>query len=123
MKNKIFGILLLILALFAFSCKAESGDEESPVPEAKTVAYTVNHYQQNVTGDDYTLFETERLEGKEGSKTAATAKNYGGFTVQPFLQQTITESSSIAVEIHYNRNVFTVSFDSKDGKEVTTQGI
>ena len=120
MKNKIFGILLLILALFAFSCKTESDDGDEPVavqktPEVKAGTYTVNHYQQNVTGDEYTLFESEQISGKAGEKTQATAKTYEHFTAKDFSQTTISADGSTTVRIDYDREIITLTFAANGG--------
>lgn len=73
--------------------------------------YTVNHYQQNLNDNDYTLFETESDKtGTTGEQTNATAKNYEGFTAKPFEQQTIAADGSTVVEIRYDRNTYTVTY-------------
>ena len=72
--------------------------------------YTVNHYQQNLNDNDYTLFETESDKtGTTGEQTNATAKNYEGFTAKPF-EQTIAADGSTVVEIRYDRNTYTVTY-------------
>ena len=73
--------------------------------------YTVNHYQQNLNDNDYTLFETESDKtGTTGEQTNATAKNYEGFTAKQFEQQTIAADGSTVVEICYDRNTYTVTY-------------
>ncbi len=73
--------------------------------------YTVNHYQQNLNDNDYTLFETESDKtGTTGEQTNATAKNYEGFTAKQFEQQTIAADGSTVVEIRYDRNTYTVTY-------------
>ena len=72
--------------------------------------YTVLHKQQNIDRSGYEQFETETLYDISGAKTKAVAKNYDGFSVQSFQQQTIAEDGSTVVEILYNRNEYAVSF-------------
>lgn len=73
--------------------------------------YTVNHYQQNLDDNDYKLFETESDKtGTTGEQTTATAKNYEGFTVKSFDQQTIAADGSTVVDIYYDRNTYSVTY-------------
>ena len=75
------------------------------------ISYTVEHYQQNVTGDDYTLADTESKTGATGELTAAAAKAYTGFTVQNFEQQTINGNGSTVVKVYYTRNEYTLTYE------------
>lgn len=73
--------------------------------------YTVNHYQQNLNDNNYTLFETESDKtGTTGEQTNATAKNYKGFKAKPFEQKPIAADGSTVVEIRYDRNTYTVTY-------------
>lgn len=83
-------------------------------------SYTVNHYQQNVTGDGYTLKDTETLQGNIGELTRAVPKNYTGFRSLSFLQATI-ESSETVVNINYDRKIYLVKFDSQGGTAIPAQ--
>lgn len=71
--------------------------------------YAVEHYQQNLDGQTYTIVDgdTESGSGLLGGTTKATANTYAGFTVQPFNQETIAESGTV-VKIYYNRNKYDV---------------
>lgn len=81
-------------------------------------AYTVEHYWQNITDNDYTLHETEKdLTGTTGASTNAQAKAYTGFTAQPFDQKTIEGNGTTVVEIYYNRNTYKVTYDYGDAPE------
>ena len=75
------------------------------------ISYTVEHYQQNVTDDDYTLADRESKTGAAGQLTAAESKSYLGFTVQGFDQQTIKGDGSTVVKVYYNRNEYTLTYD------------
>lgn len=75
------------------------------------ISYTVEHYQQNVTDDDYTLADRESKTGAAGQLTAAESKSYLGFTVQGFDQQTVKGDGSTVVKVYYNRNEYTLTYD------------
>ena len=75
------------------------------------ISYTVEHYQQNVTGDGYTLADTESKTGTAGQNTAAESKSYPGFTAKEFQQQTVKGDGSTVVKVYYNRNEYTLTYD------------
>lgn len=77
----------------------------------KMAEYKVYHFVQNEDGDEYTLKESESLEGVVGAQTEAVLKDYEGFTAQSFIQTVISEDGSACVEIKYDRNKYTVKFD------------
>ena len=82
---------------------------------ANGIAYTVKHYHEDVSGDGYTLYETETLRGTTNAQTAAEAKNYPGFTAQTFEQTTILPDGSAVVEIKYDRNIYSVTLVTNGG--------
>ena len=75
--------------------------------------YTVNHHQQNLNDDNsYTLVYTESDKtGTTGELTYAAARNYEGFTAKPFEQKTIAADGSTVVNIYYDRNTYTVTYN------------
>lgn len=75
------------------------------------ISYTVEHYQQNVTDDEYTLADTESKTGATGQPTAAESKPYPGFTAQSFEQQTVNGDGSTVVKVYYTRNEYTLTYD------------
>lgn len=75
------------------------------------ISYTVEHYQQNVTDDDYTLADKESKTGATGQLTAAESKSYPGFTAQNFDQQTVEGDGSTVVKVYYTRNEYTLTYD------------
>ncbi len=77
----------------------------------KMAEYKVHHFVQNEDDDEYTLKESESLEGVVGAQTEAALKDYEGFTAQSFIQKVISEDGSACVEIKYDRNKYTVKFD------------
>ena len=91
--------------------------------ESKTVSYKVQHFLQTKSlGNDYELVteDTQSLSGKTGELTQAEPKSYTGFTPKNFSQVIISEKESsgegCAVNIFYDRNSYTVSFNANDGK-------
>ena len=87
--------------------------------EASKYNYKVEHLQQNIADNDYTLYETETLSGKAGETTSAAAKPYAGFTAQPFSQAAIKTDGSTVVQIKYNRNIITIKLNLTGGTTTT----
>ena len=83
--------------------------------KAKTdMAYTVQHLQQNISDDKYTVIDTENKTGTTDTMTVAAAKNYLGFTAQAVTQQTIKGDGTTIVQIKYDRNEITLTLDLND---------
>ena len=74
------------------------------------VNYTVIHWLENADDTAYSYKESVQMFGAAGSKTAATAKSYEGFTAQAITQQTINGDGSTIVNVKYKRNVYEVKF-------------
>ena len=72
--------------------------------------YTVEHYTQNLTGNNYTLVDTEEMTGTTDGKTAAAAQNLTGFTPKTIQQVNIAADGSTVVKIYYTRNSYTIKF-------------
>lgn len=87
------------------------------------VNFTVEHYQQNVDNDDYTLLETEPKKGYTESpvgdglaKNTKTDTNYSGF--YSLLYDTTTKiaaDGSTVVKIYYDRYYYLMNFDLDGG--------
>ena len=83
--------------------------------KAKTdMAYTVQHLQQNISDDKYTVIDTENKTGTTDTMTVAAAKSYPGFTAQAVTQQTIKGDGTTIVQIKYDRNEITLTLDLND---------
>ncbi len=77
------------------------------------VNYTVNHYLLNVDGTKPAAPKyTEMLPGETGLTTAATAKEYTGFTPRAISQATVNADGSTVVEILYERNYYTLTWNT-----------
>ena len=87
-------------------------------------AYKVEHYQQNIADDEYTIAEddTENKTGTTDEDAFATAKDYAGFTVKSVTQEKIAADGSTVVKIYYDRNTITLTLDldGGDGKTEIT---
>lgn len=94
--------------------------------EAGKITYTVNHYQQNVDGNGYTLFNTISGTADMDSKVTPTVNTYEGFT-SPAAATTMTikaDSGANVVNYYYTRNQYTITWNlgigSADGQSYTT---
>ena len=81
-----------------------------PAPNNTHTPYTVEHYQQNIVDDDYTLAATDELRGTTGENAAVTLKNYPGFEDSTYTPATIAEDGSTVVKVYYKRKTYTVNF-------------
>jgi len=88
-------------------------------------AYKVEHYQQAVSGDDYTKVDTDSLSGTTGATATAGAKSYTGFRESKthssrVASGTIAADGSLVLKLYYDRETYTVSFDSGGGSTVSS---
>lgn len=81
------------------------------------VEFTVKHYQQNVSNDNYTLEETETKKGYTKSAVGDNlGKTYDGFARLLYdTTTTIAADGSTVVEIYYDRNYYLMNFDLDGG--------
>ena len=78
------------------------------------VEYKVEHYKQiEIRGKDYTkvIDDTETKQGIPGEETEAAAKKYGGYSNQDIVQKTIALDGSTVVEVKYDIDYYTITFD------------
>ena len=86
--------------------------------QAAEVDFTVKHYQQNVSNDEYTLADTETKKGyTESAVGEGLAKtDYTGFYSLLYdTTTTIAADGSTVVEIYYDRNYYLMNFDLDGG--------
>lgn len=81
--------------------------------------YTVNHYQQNLADDLYTLIDTENLQANANSSVTPATKVYEGFTAPATQTKTITADGQLLIEYYYTRNKYLITF--KDGNNAVLQ--
>jgi len=77
--------------------------------------YKVEHYQENIDDDSYTLFETQELEGNTNSKVNAKANTYEGFTYDKnnydnVTTGTISGDNSLVLKLYYKRNTHKLTY-------------
>lgn len=81
------------------------------------VDFTVKHYQQNVSNDEYTLADTETKKGFTESPVGDNlGKTYDGFARLLYdTTTTIAADGSTVVEINYDRKYYLMNFDLDGG--------
>ena len=113
----------LLLSSLVTGCKQNVIKKKIPYPDPQpypnAADYKVEHWQQNIEGSGYTLYEKETLEGKVGENTKAQAKNYAGFMNLPIVQKKITDDNSTVVQIKYNRKEITLTLNLNGGNTTT----
>ncbi len=76
--------------------------------------YQVQHYQQNVNGEGYTLFETDNPKGQADTTAFAAEKAYAGFTLNASASTTsgtITADGQLVLRLYYDRNSCQVTWN------------
>ena len=94
--------------------------------EAENTPYTVKHYQQNVSGTEYTEVggDSQVLTGVTNAMTQAAHKNYVGFTGLQITQTTIAAEGNSVVSVYYNRNTYNLTFEPENGTDdLVTEGV
>lgn len=77
--------------------------------------YTVNHYQQNIYDDGYTLFDSEELRGTSNSSVMPQVYYYEGFTSPSSTTATINPDGSLVVDYYYTRNEYSITLVTNGG--------
>lgn len=88
----------------------------------ETASYRVEHYCQNLTGEEYTRMDddTEYLTGTVGAQAEAQPKTYVGFTVNfshPYGKPKgdVEADGSLILKLYYDRNIYEIDFDLNGG--------
>ena len=90
--------------------------------EANIVNYVVEHYQQNVQGDDYTLKESSHARAAVDSEVTPEVMKYKGFEEPKTEKVTISGDGQTTVKYYYKRKVHTVTFDADSGTFAAEKG-
>lgn len=101
-----------------FHVEASKAETYTVTYKPAEVEFTVKHYQQNVSNDEYTLADTETKKGyTESAVGAGLAKtDYIGFYSLLYdTTTTIAADGSTVVEIYYDRNYYLMNFDLDGG--------
>ena len=77
--------------------------------------YKVEHYQQNLEDDGYTLAETENLTGETDTTATANPKTYPGFAFNGTAEGTVASGNiagdgSLVLKLYYTRNSYDVTY-------------
>lgn len=85
--------------------------------------YVVNHYQQNVADDFYTLVESEELHGTSDATVTAPVKDYTGFTAPTAQTIVIKADGTQEVDYKYDRNKYQLTWNvNGEGAELVDNG-
>ncbi len=86
------------------------------------VKYTVNHWQQNLTGNadihdnyNYILKDTEELSETTGMNITPERKDYVGFTAPDSQSVIVAADGSTVVNYYYTRNKYNVALTKDEG--------
>lgn len=90
--------------------------------------YRVEHYQQNVSGDGYTLADTDALTGVTDTLVTAQAKEYHGFREDTSYAGRLSSGNlagdgSLVLKLYYARNRRTLTIDRANGQGVETESV
>ena len=77
--------------------------------------YVVNHYQQNITDDEYTLESSQNLEGTSDATITPEVKTFTGFTSPTAQTVTVKPDGTLVVNYYYTRNYYTVTVVGNGG--------
>ena len=81
--------------------------------------YKVEHYQQNLKDDSYTLADEEKTTGTTGATVTADVKSYPGFTydadnTENVVSGEVTADGTLVLKLYYTRNSYKVSYKLND---------
>ena len=82
---------------------AGSGSDTLCKMEANIVNYVVEHYQQNVQGDGYTLKESSHARAAVDSEVTPEVMKYKGFEEPKTEKVTISGDGQTTVKYYYKR--------------------
>lgn len=84
--------------------------------------YTVEHYQMEIGGESYVLYETEIGSGPVGAEVYPAPKNYKGFTIPASQSIIVKEDNNSVIKYYYKRNQYNVNYidvvDNENGEEL-----
>lgn len=88
--------------------------------ETTLSSYYIVHKTQDLNASTYTEYQTQTFYGDKNTETVAEALNIEGFTAQTISQQIISEDSSTVVEVFYDRNYYTITYNDNDDTNTIT---
>lgn len=75
----------------------------------------VCHFQSEDGGESYPQTSSWFVEGVAGDTTDVAAEAYEGFTAKQVTQKEIAADEKTVIDIYYDRNTYTVTWESNDG--------
>ena len=85
-------------------------------------AYKVEYYLENLEDNNYTLIETENLQGTTDTTATAEIKTYDHFTLyknNSILRGGVSGDGSLVLKVYYTRNTYTLSNANTSYGEIT----
>ena len=87
------------------------------IPRTDT-KYEVRHYLQDVSGNTYTLKDTDKLYGTTNTTATASTKTYSGFTYDEdssTASGNIAPDGSLVLNLYYSRNLYSLTVNPNGG--------
>jgi uncharacterized repeat protein (TIGR02543 family) len=86
-------------------------------------AYIVEHYQQNILNDEYTLVDSETLQGTTASTVNSESQTFVGFDenvshTDRVISGVVAADGSLVLKRFYDRKVYSVIFKDWDNSEI-----
>ena len=81
--------------------------------------YKIEYYFENIEDTNYTLYETDNLQGITDTTANAEIKNFEHFTYienKGNLSGNISANEDLVLRLYYSRNIYTVTFDLGRGE-------
>ena len=103
---------------YDFSQAITQGTEIKAVWSAHTdTKYRVEYYLQNLKNDEYTLHETNNLQGTTDTAANAEIKDFAHFTHKATATDSgnIAPDGSLVLKVYYTRDKYNVTFDGNGG--------
>ena len=82
------------------------------------ISYVVNHYQENIDDDNFTLVKTEDLLGTADELISPDVEVYDGFTSPVVKEVTVNPGGSLVVDYYYTRNIYSITFVTNGGETI-----
>lgn len=77
--------------------------------------YQVNHYQENLDNDGYTLVDNQQLNGTTNSQVTPNTHLYDGFKSPSKKEVIIKGDGTTVVNYYYQRNLYALTIDGDSG--------
>ena len=104
-----------------FKATFEVIDGELKISVLEKYNYKVEHYQQNIEDDEYTLADTENLTGVFNETVTATPKEYEQFILDKTVEGTVETGvlkidNEVVLKLYYNRKTYDLTYKMNGGE-------